>query len=87
MPVLLICLVLLVAAAKEPLKKAALVAGTEQNLSNLLFFRYLCVHGTNIDIHKDRVSTGPYHLPRQQEIVVTVTTANIMAPHVVPKQK
>jgi hypothetical protein len=36
---------------------------------------------------KDILSTGSYHLPRLQEIVVPVVTANIMAPHAVPKQK
>jgi hypothetical protein len=39
---LFVWLVLLVAAAKRPLEEAALVAPT-QNLSNLLFFRYLCI--------------------------------------------
>ncbi len=36
-----IWLVLLVATVKMPSEKAALLAGTKQNLSNLLFFRYL----------------------------------------------
>ncbi len=33
--------VLFVVATKIPLEKAAQVAGTQQNLSNLLYFRYL----------------------------------------------
>ncbi len=36
---------------------------------------------------KDRLSTSPYCLPRLQEIVVLVATANIMAPHATPEQK
>ncbi len=42
LPALFVRLVLLDAAAKMPLEEAALVAGSYQNLSNLLFFRYLC---------------------------------------------
>jgi len=36
---------------------------------------------------KDRLSTILHSLPRLQEIVVPVATANMMALHVVPKQK
>jgi hypothetical protein len=36
---------------------------------------------------KNRLGTGLYGLPRQQEIVVTVTTANIKALHAVLKPK
>jgi len=35
---------------------------------------------------KDGLSTVLYSLPRLQEIVVLVASANIMAPHDVPKQ-
>jgi len=35
---------------------------------------------------KVRLSIGLYCLPRMQEIVVTVATANIMGPHAVLKQ-
>jgi hypothetical protein len=42
----MVLLVLFVAAAKIPLGKAVLVAGTLQNLSNLLFFRYLWFNHT-----------------------------------------
>jgi len=38
---LFVWFVLLVAAAKMPLEDQAQVAGTKQNLSNQLFFRYL----------------------------------------------
>ena len=34
---------------------------------------------------KDRLSTGPYLLPRLWEIVVAVSTAKIMVSHAVPK--
>jgi len=47
-PALLVWLVLLVVAAKMPLEEAALVAGTKQNLSNLLFFRCLCYAGIGV---------------------------------------
>jgi len=40
-PALFVWLVPLVAAPKMHLEEAALVAATKQNLSNLLFFRYL----------------------------------------------
>jgi hypothetical protein len=36
---------------------------------------------------KDMLSAGPYYLSRLQEIGVSMATANIMAPHAVPKQK
>jgi hypothetical protein len=41
MPALFVWLVLLMAAAKIPSEEAALLAGTKQNWSHLLFFRYL----------------------------------------------
>jgi len=37
-------------------------------------------------IIKDTKSAGIYCLPRLHKIVMSVATANIMAPHVVPKQ-
>ncbi len=36
---------------------------------------------------KDGQSIGPYHLPRLQEIVVPVASANIMVPHSLPELK
>ncbi len=35
---------------------------------------------------KDRLSTGPYSLPRLQEIVMPVVAASIIAPHAATKQ-
>ncbi len=37
-------------------------------------------------IFLDVYGTGPYCLPRMQEIVVPMATANIMVPHALPKQ-
>jgi hypothetical protein len=37
-------------------------------------------------LRTNRLSTGPYLLPRLQEIAVTEATTKIMAPHTVPKQ-
>ncbi len=34
---------------------------------------------------KNRLNSDPHHLPRLQEIVVSVAIANIMAPYTVPK--
>jgi hypothetical protein len=36
---------------------------------------------------KDRLSTSPYCLPKLQEMVVPVATANIMGPHAVTNAK
>jgi hypothetical protein len=49
---LFVWLALLVAAAKMPLEEAALGTGTQQNLSNLLFFRYLWYYTTAFGVTK-----------------------------------
>ncbi len=41
----------------------------------------------NIDIKKGNLSNGLHCLPRLQEIVAPVATANLMVPHAVPKLK
>jgi hypothetical protein len=52
MPALFVRLVLLVAAAKMPLEEAALVAGTSQNLINIL----------SLDIYGSIYSLFLYHV-------------------------
>ncbi len=62
MPALFVWLVLLVAAAKMPLEEAALVAGTQQKLNNLLFFD---IYGaTDQKSEQSRVITNHRHLSK-----------------------